>query len=90
MCTWFGACSGPGTRMQACGLVYPLLVAQTTWFGMPNVCSAKGEWVEHGIECHEVRGSKNIQVRYRLGEEPMGHMKLLLSKGEYLIRGEVS
>ena len=70
-------------------LVYPLFVAQTTWFGMPNVCSAKGEWVEHGIEGHEVHDSKNVQVRFRLGEEPMGHMKLLLSKGVSLIRGEV-
>ena len=45
--------------------------------------------MEHGIECHEVRDSKNIQVWYRLGERPMGHVKLLLSKGEALIRGEV-
>ena len=75
--------------MQAPGLVYPLFVAQTTWFGMPDVCNAKGEWVEHGIKSHEVRDSKNIQVRYGLGEEPMGHIKLLLSKGVSQIRGEV-
>ena len=56
---------------------------------MPDVCSAKGEWVKHGIEDHEECDSKNVQVRFRLGEEPMGHIKLLLSKGESLIRGEV-
>ena len=56
---------------------------------MPDVCSAKGEWAKHGIEDHEECDSKNVQVRFRLGEEPMGHIKLLLSKGESLIRGEV-
>ena len=25
-----------------------LSVAQVTWFGMPDVSSVKGEWVEHG------------------------------------------
>ena len=57
VCTWFGTRIGPGVRMWAYGLVYPLFVAQITWFGMPM--------------------------------EPMGHMKLLLSKGVSLIRGEV-
>ena len=46
--------------MLARGLVYPLFVAQTTWFGMPDVCSAKGEWVEHGIEGHEVKVTGTI------------------------------
>ena len=89
VCTWFGTCSGPGARMRARGSVYPLFVGQTTWFGMPNVYSAKGEWVEHHIEGHEVCDSKKVQVWYRLEEETMGHMKLLLSKGVSLIRGEV-
>ena len=89
VCTWFGACSAPGARMWACSLVYPMFVAQTTWFGMSDVCSAKGEWVEHGIGGHEVRDSNNVQVRFRLKKEPMGHMKLLLSKGGFLIKGEV-
>ena len=79
----------PGARIRACGLVYALFVAQTTWFGMPDVYSAKGEWVEHVIEGHKVRDSINIQVCFRLGEELMGHMKLLLSKGVPLIRDEV-
>ena len=39
--TWFGTCSVPGVRMWAWGLVYQLLVAQTMWFGMPNVCTIK-------------------------------------------------
>ena len=60
VCTWFGTCSAPGARMRARRLVYPLFVTQTTWFGMPNICSAKGEWVEHGIEGHEVRDSNNV------------------------------
>ena len=75
MCTWFVTRIGPGARMWARGLVYQLFVAQTTWFDMPDVCSTKGELVEHGVKGHEVRDSKNGQVRYGLGEEPMGHMK---------------
>ena len=42
-------------KMRARGLVYQLSVTQTTFFGMPDVGSAKGEWVEHGVECHEIR-----------------------------------
>ena len=33
-------------RARGCGargLVYPLFAAQTTWFGMLEVCSVKGE-----------------------------------------------
>ena len=58
--TWFGTCCAPGARMRARGLVYQLFVAQTTWFGLPDVCSAKGEWVEHGVECHEIRDGANV------------------------------
>ena len=47
--TRFGTCSTLGTRMWGHGLVYPLFVAQITWF-----CSMKEEWVEHGIEDYEV------------------------------------
>ena len=43
MRTWFGICNAPGTRMWARGLVYPMLVAQTTWFGMSEFSSAKVE-----------------------------------------------
>ena len=89
VCACFGTCSAPGARMRARGLVYPLFVTQTTWFGMPNVCSAKEDWVERGIEGHEVRDNNNVQVRLRLREEPMGNTKLLLPKGRFLIRGEL-
>ena len=64
-------------------------MAQTTRFGMSDVSSAKREWVENGVEDHEVHGSNNVQVRFTLRKEPMGHMKLLLSKGGSLISGEV-
>ena len=37
-----------------------LSVAQVTWFGMPDVSSAKGEWVEHGIKGHEILEGNNI------------------------------
>ena len=60
MSTWFGTFSAPGVRIRAGGLVYPLSVAQTMWFGMPNFCSTKEEWVEHGIEDHEVDDSNNV------------------------------
>ena len=53
MGTWFGPFNARGSRMQARGLVHPLFVAQTTWFGIPNICNAKGEWAEHGIKDHE-------------------------------------
>ena len=59
------------------------------WFGMSDVGIVKGESEEHGMESHEVCDSNNIQVHFRLGEESMGHMKLLLSKGGFLIRGQV-
>ena len=53
---WLGTCCAPGERMRARGLLYPLLVARTTRFGIPAVCSRKGEWVEHGVQCHEIHG----------------------------------
>ena len=62
-------------------------MAHTTCFGMPDVCSAKGEWIKHGIERHEMRDSNNVQVPFMLGEELI--KKLLLSKDESLIRDEV-
>ena len=42
--TWFGICCAPGAKMQARGLVYPLFVARTTWFGVSTVCSVKESW----------------------------------------------
>ena len=61
VCTWFGACSGPGARMRTRALVYLLFVAQTMWFSMLDVCSVKGEWADLGAEDYEVRGSKRVK-----------------------------
>ena len=66
--------------MRARGLVHPLFVAQTMRFAMHDVCSAKGEWVEHGIEAHEMRDSNNLQMRFRLGEEPIGENEVTFIK----------
>ena len=85
--TLFDTFIATGVRMRAHGLIYPLFVSQEMWFGMLYVCSAKGEWVEHGIEEHEVRDDNNLQVSFRLGEAPMWHIKLPLSKSGSLLRG---
>ena len=58
--TWFGKCCAPGARKWVRGLVYPLFVARTTWFGLPEVPSAKEEWAGHGVECHEIRDGINV------------------------------
>ena len=54
---WYMLCSW---WKNAHGLVYLLIVAQTTWFRIPNVCSTKGEWVEHRVEYHEIRDGINV------------------------------
>ena len=43
MAMWFGTSSSLSVRMRARGLVRPLFVAQTTWFGVPDLCNAEGE-----------------------------------------------
>ena len=48
--------------MRTRGLVYPLFVAQTTKFGMSDVCSAKRELVERGIERHEGRNGNKVFI----------------------------
>ena len=55
---WYMLCSW-GENV-AHGLVYPLFVARTTWFGLPDVCSTKGEWEGHGVECDEIRDGINL------------------------------
>ena len=85
----FGVCSANGVRMQARGLVYPLFVAQCMRFGMSCVCSEKGNWVEYCTEDHEARHGNNVQVGFRLGEAPMWHIKLLLSKIVSLLSDDV-
>ena len=42
---------------------------------MPNVCSAKGEWVEDRIKDYEVRSDNNVLVGFKLGKAPMWHIK---------------
>ena len=86
---WFSIFSVPGARLWARDLVYPLFVAQITWFGMPDVCSVKGEWVEHGIEDCEVHDGSKVLEGFRLWEAPMWHIKLPLSNGGSMLRGEV-
>ena len=51
---WFGTCSCLGAGMRTRGLVRPLFMTKTTWFGIPNFCSAEEEWVGHGVKHHEV------------------------------------
>ena len=57
---WFGTLSSLSVRMRARGLVSPLLVAQTTWFGIPDFCNAEGKWVGHGVENHEVPDGSGV------------------------------
>ena len=57
---WFSTFSSLGIRMRMLALVCPLFGAQTTWFGIPDFRNAKGEWVEHGVEDHEIRDSNNV------------------------------
>ena len=54
MVMWFATLSSISMRMWTCGLVCPLFVAQTTWFGIPDFCNAEGEWVRHGVKDHQV------------------------------------
>ena len=56
---WFGI-TIVLARMWTHGLVCPLFVAKTTWFGIPDFCDAEEESVEHGVEDHEVRDGKNV------------------------------
>ena len=41
------------------------------------------------VECHEIRDDINVLVGLTLRERTMGHVKLLLTKGGLLMRGEV-
>ena len=49
---WFGASSGLSAGMRTRGLVRPLFVARTTWFGMPDFGNVEVEWVGHGVNDH--------------------------------------
>ena len=87
--TWFDTFSAPDVRMWRRGLVYLLFVAQTIWFGMPNVCSTKEEWVQHHFENHEVCNNNDTWVGFRLGEAPILNIKLPLSKDLSLLRCKI-
>ena len=78
---WFGACSCLSVGMRKRGLVCPLFVAKTTWFGILNFRKAEEEWVGHDVNEHEVRNSYNVQVGFRLVEEPVQGIKSPFSKG---------
>ena len=56
----FGILSFLGARMRSHGLVRPLFLVQTWWFGIPDVCNAKGECLEHGIDELEVPDDKDV------------------------------
>ena len=60
MDTWFDSCNAPGARIRAHGSLYPMFIGQTMWFGMPDVCSVKGEQVEHVIEGHKMSNGNNV------------------------------
>ena len=83
---WFGAFTSLGAKIRTCGLVCPFVV-QTTWFGIPNFCNPKGEWVEYGVKDHEIRDGNDVWVGFRLVKEPMRHIKSPLSKGVCQLRG---
>ena len=57
---WFGACSSLSVGMRTRGLVRPLFVAKTTWFGIPDFCNAEEEWVGHGVNDHEVCNGNDV------------------------------
>ena len=46
--------------MRTPGLVRPLFVAKTTWFGIPDFCSAEEKWMGNGVKDHEVRDSNDV------------------------------
>ena len=66
---WFDTLSSLSVRMWTRGLVRPLFVAQTTWFGIPDFCNTEEEWVRHGVEDHEVRDGNGLQVGSELVKE---------------------
>ena len=57
---WFGICSCYGARMWRHGLVRPLFVVKTMWFGIPNFCNVEEEWVGHSVKDHEVRDGNDV------------------------------
>ena len=56
----FGAYSCLSGGMRARGLVRPLFVAKTTWFGIPDFCNAEEEWMGHSVKDHEVYNGNDV------------------------------
>ena len=56
-------------------------MAKTVWFGISDFCYAEEEWVGHGVKNHEVRNDNDVQVGFRLVEEPVRGIKSPFSKG---------
>ena len=42
------------------GLVRPVFVVKTTWFGIPEFSNAEEEWVVHGVKDQEVRDGNDV------------------------------
>ena len=57
---WFGAFSRLSAGLRTRGLVLPLFVAKTTWFGIPDFCNAKEEWVGHGVNNQDVCNGNDV------------------------------
>ena len=57
---WVGTFSSLSVRIWTRGLVRPLFVTQSTWFGIFDFCNVEGEWVGHGVEDHEVPNDNGI------------------------------
>ena len=55
-----GTLSSLSLRMWTHGLVRPLFLAQTTWFGIPCSCDTEGEWVGYDVQDHEVLDGNGI------------------------------
>ena len=70
---WFGAFSAP----------FFVCLCQTTWIAILSVYRVEGEWVGCGIEDHEVHDGENVKEVCRLGEPPMWHITLPVSKGGF-------
>ena len=57
---WFGTCSCLGMGIRTCGLVRPLFLAKTTWFGKPDFCNTEEEWARNGVEDHEASDDNDV------------------------------
>ena len=49
-----------GARMRTHGLVRPLSVVKTTWFGIADFRNVEEEWVGHSVKDYEVRDGNDL------------------------------